>query len=415
MASRRERIQRRAKRLFGYWRAERRTLRQGLVALALSTLAGFVAGLTLQGMEGTLRALPGLLILIPAAVGMRGTIFGAIGARLGTQNAAGTFEISFRKGTPLRQNAEVAVLTTFSSSLWLAVLASAAGTASGKGSIGLGNLITISVVGGVLGSLLILGVTVALSVVSYRRGWDLDSVSTPMVTALGDMATLPTLYLATLLLHNHTVSGVMTAVCVAIGLLAAVRSYAVRDLVVRRVVVQMTAVILLTPLLDIVSGALQQGRLSELHRAPVLLALIPPFVSQAGALGGIFASRISSKLQIGVVTPKGFPEIPALVDASLVLILGLAVFAFIGVVAVALTSIGHHVIAPMTVIVSTEVAGMIAVPLTIILSYYLAVLSYRFGLDPDDQTVPIITSVMDLAGVVCLLFVMSVSGVLPHG
>jgi mgtE-like transporter len=116
-----------------------------------------------------------------------------------------------------------------------------------------------------------------------------------------------------------------------------------------------------------------------------------------------------------VVTPKGLPEIPALVDASLVLILGLVVFAFIGVIAVALTSIGHHVIAPVTVIVSTEVAGMIAVPLTIILGYYLAILSYRFGLDPDDQTVPIITSVMDLAGVVCLLFVMSVSGVLPHG
>ena len=40
-------LARRARRLLGYWRAERRTLRQGLVALALSTLAGFVAGLTL--------------------------------------------------------------------------------------------------------------------------------------------------------------------------------------------------------------------------------------------------------------------------------------------------------------------------------------------------------------------------------
>ena len=46
---------RRAQRLFGYWRAERRTLRQGLVALALSTVAGFIAGLTLSGIEGTLR------------------------------------------------------------------------------------------------------------------------------------------------------------------------------------------------------------------------------------------------------------------------------------------------------------------------------------------------------------------------
>ena len=90
-------IPRRARRLFRSLRAERRTLRQGLVALVLSTVAGFVAGLTLSGIGDTLRALPGLFILIPAAVGMRGTIFGAIGARLGTTNAAGTFEVSFRQ------------------------------------------------------------------------------------------------------------------------------------------------------------------------------------------------------------------------------------------------------------------------------------------------------------------------------
>ena len=60
-------------------------------------------------------------------------------------------------------------------------------------------------------------------------------------------------------------------------------------------------------------------------------------------------------------------------------------------------------------------AGLIVTPITIVLSYYLAIVTYRFGLDPDNQTVPIITSVMDLAGVACVLFVMSVSGVLPHG
>jgi hypothetical protein len=48
----------RAQRLFGYWRAERRTLRQGLVALVLSTGASFVAGLTLSHITGTLSALP---------------------------------------------------------------------------------------------------------------------------------------------------------------------------------------------------------------------------------------------------------------------------------------------------------------------------------------------------------------------
>ncbi|MBI3648111.1 MAG: magnesium transporter [Actinobacteria bacterium] len=414
-SARRVRIPRRAKRLFGYWRAERRTLRQGLVALALSTLAGFVAGLTLQGIGGTLVRLPGFLILIPAAVGMRGTIFGAIGARLGTENAAGTFEISFRRGGVLARNAEVAVLTTFSSALWLGLLAKLAAAASGQPSISLGDLITISVVGGVLGSAFILAITIALSVLSYRRGWDLDSVSTPMVTALGDMATLPTLYLATFLVRDHHVAVAASAACGAVALVATIRSFAARDRVVRRIVLEMTAVILLTPILDIVSGALQEGRLGELRGAPVLLALIPPFVSQAGALGGIFSSRISSKLQLGVVTPSGLPEVPALVDASIVLGLGVLVFALIGTVAVALSTLtGHMVAEPGLVILGTLVAGLIATPLTIVVSYELAVWSYRFGLDPDNQTVPIITSVMDLAGVACILFVMSVSGVL-HG
>ncbi|MGZ8579164.1 MAG: hypothetical protein ACXWWX_06500 [Actinomycetota bacterium] len=68
-------LARRAQRLLGSWRSEQRTFRQGPVALVLSSLAGFVAGLTLAHLTGTLTALPGLLVLIPAAVGMKGTIF----------------------------------------------------------------------------------------------------------------------------------------------------------------------------------------------------------------------------------------------------------------------------------------------------------------------------------------------------
>ncbi len=286
MSVRRRALRRRAKRLYGYWRAERRTLRQGLVALALSTVAGFIAGLTLSGISTTLEQLPGLLILVPAAVGMRGTIFGAIGARLGTTNAAGTFEVSRRRDGVLYQNVYVAIVTTLSSALWLAILAKLVASVFGEASISIWSFITISVVGGALGSVLILVITVGLSVLSYRRGWDLDSVSTPMVTALGDMVTLPTLYLATFLVRNPTVNLMVSTLCLAIAVYATVRAYAARDGVVRRIVLEMTGVILLTPILDILSGALQESRLSELVAVPVVLILIPPFVSQAGALGG---------------------------------------------------------------------------------------------------------------------------------
>lgn len=409
-------IPRRAKRLFRSLRAERRTLRQGLVALVLSTVAGFVAGLTLSGIGDTLRTLPGLFILIPAAVGMRGTIFGAIGARLGTTNAAGTFEVSSRKNGVLYQNVYVAVVTTFGSSIWLAVLAKVAGAAFGKPSISVWSFVTISVLGGALGSVFILLVTVALSVLSYRRGWDLDSVSTPMVTALGDMVTLPTLFLATYVVRDHTANAIISGICLVAALYAILRAYTVSAPIVRRVILEMTAVILLTPILDIFAGVLQEHRLIELTAVPVLLILIPPFVSQAGALGGIFSSRISSKLQIGVITPRGLPEPPALVDGTIVFALGVVVFSLIGIIAVGLATLtGHAPVSPGRVIAGALLAGLIATPVTIVFSYYLAIVTYRFGLDPDNQTVPIITSVMDLAGVACVLFVMSVSGVLPHG
>jgi mgtE-like transporter len=403
---------RRARTVWAYWRTERRTLRQGLVALVLSTLAGFLAGLTLAHLTGTLDRLPGLLVLIPAAVGMRGTIFGAIGARLGTASAVGTFEPNLARDGALYRNAYVAVVTTLSSALWLAVLARLASAAFGHPSISIWSLLTVSVVGGALGSAIILVVTVGMSVLSFRRGWDLDSVSTPMVTALGDMVTLPTLFLASLLLDDPRVNAVASGLCLLASGYAIVRSVTTRVPGVRRIVLEMTGVIVLTPVLDIVAGSLLQSREPDLLAYPAVLLLIPPFVSQAGALGGIFSSRVASKLQLGVIRPRGWPEPPALLDASLVVGSGLAVFALIGSAAfglAVLTHAGHPSLGAM--LGGTVLAGAMTLPVLLGVGYELAILTTRFGLDPDDHTVPIVTSVMDLAGIAAILVAMSIVGV----
>jgi mgtE-like transporter len=407
----------RARSIWATLRAERRTLKQGLVALTLSTFAGFVAGLTLAHITGTLEELPGLLVLIPAAVGMKGTIFGAIGARLGTANVAGLLERTLRPGGVLYRNVYVAVVTTFSSSLWLAVLAWMASSIFGEPSISIWRLATISIVGGGIGSALILMITLGLSALSSRRGWDLDSVSTPMVTALGDMTTLPSLFLATFLLRVDVLALAAGALSVAAALYAAVRSYTVADAVIRRIILEMTATILVTPILDVLAGSFLRAREGQLLAVPVLLALIPPFVSQAGALGGIFASRITSKLQIGVITPRGLPESPAVVDATIVSGLSIAVFALIGAVGYGLGVATNLEGMPAfsSLLGGTLLSGVVLTPITIVASYYLAVVTHRFGLDPDNQGVPIITSLMDLSGVAVVLFVMTSLGVLSHG
>ena len=204
-----------ARTLWRYLRAERRTLRQGLGALLLSTAAGIVAGVTLGSIRHTLLLLPSLFILLPAATGMKGTIFGAIGARLGTSSHAGLFEVSRERDSVLYQNVYAGIITSFSSSLYLAVLARASAAAFGLQSISLLDFITISVLGGVLGSAVQMALTVGLSVVSIRRGYDLDAVSTPIVTATGDMVTIPSLYLATFLVRVPWLNAVVASIAIA--------------------------------------------------------------------------------------------------------------------------------------------------------------------------------------------------------
>ena len=397
------RLARRARRLFGYWRSERRTLRQGSVALVLSTCAGFVAGLVLGSITGTLEKLPGLLVLIPASVGMRGTIFGAMGARFGTGVAAGIFEPTLERGSLLARNVSVGILSTLLSSFYLAAVAKLVASAFAKEAvISFWDLVTISVIGGVLASLIALVFTVGIAVVGFRKGWDLDAVSTPMVTAIGDMVTLPTLFLATLLVGNTTVN--------AVALVAAFRA----EVGVRRILLEMVAVVALSPLLDIFAGALLQAHSSGLQAVPAVLILIPPFVSQAGALGGILSSRLSSKLQLGVITPRGRPEIPAVVDGAIVISLGFLVFTAIGAVSWALSTLtAGPAPSAAALIGATLLAGAIVLPITLVVGYYVAVLTARFGIDPDNQGVPFITSLLDLAGVAAILLVMRTSGVLP--
>jgi mgtE-like transporter len=232
-----------------------------------------------------------------------------------------------------------------------------------------------------------------------------------MVTALGDVATLPTLFLASLLLETPALNAVASAACLVVASYATVRSYRSDVPGVRRIVREMTPVIVVTPILDILAGGLLQAHEPRLLAVPALLLIVPPFVSQAGALGGIFSSRIASKLELGVIRPHARPEPPALMDASLVIGVGLVVFALIGAVASVLSTATHLAgpgVGPL--IGGTVLAGTMTIPLAIAVSYGVAILTARHGLDPDNAGVPIITSVMDLSGVAALLVVMSAIG-----
>src|SRR5205823_13251128 len=98
---------------------------QGMAALLVSSAGDLVAGLTLGAITHTLEALPGLLVLVQAAIGMRGNIFGRLGNRLGTAIHTGQFSLARRRDTVVGQNVLASLALTLSISLALAILPTA--------------------------------------------------------------------------------------------------------------------------------------------------------------------------------------------------------------------------------------------------------------------------------------------------
>ncbi len=384
----------------------------GLGALLVSAATGLVAGVTLGSITGTLDELPGLLLLVPAAVGMRGNVFGALGSRLGTSVHAGTFRLSRRRGTLVGQNLEAAVLLSMGMALLLAVAAKGFAVAFGiHHSISIADFVVVSVVGGLIPIVVVMAITVGIAALSVRREWDLDNVAAPVVTAAADTVTLPSLFLATKLVSVAGVTPVLGALCALAGTVSLVRGMRSRLPLLRAIVRESVPVLFVAGLVSMLAGLTLDGRLEPLLRYPVLLVLIPPLLSLSGSLAGILAARLSSKLHLGLVDPHRFSLKPIGEDVVLVYLLAGIVFAVLGVATVLLGGL-LSMATPgwLDVVEATILAGLLATTLSAVVGYFGAVVTYRLGLDPDNFGIPIVSSASDLLGAIALMLSLVILG-----
>ena len=206
----------------------REVVGQSLVSLALNSSTSLVAGAVLGSITDTFERLPGLLVLVPAAIGLRGNVFAALGNRLSTAIHLGNFRLSLRRQSLMGQNVAASLVLTLMLSLLLAVVAKTVAVGLGvMNTISVLDLALISILGGALASLVVLVATILLAAGSVRYGWDLDNLTAPLVSTLGDVLTLPALFLASLLLDVDmlaTVLGVVLVVAVLTLFVAAWRS-----------------------------------------------------------------------------------------------------------------------------------------------------------------------------------------------
>jgi mgtE-like transporter len=382
----------------------------GFTALLISSLGDIMAGVTLGFMTNTLELLPGLMILIPPAIGMRGNIFGALGSRLGTSMHIGTFEMSLRKGSILRQNMEASLILTMVISFIMGVMAKAISTLLGVESISLQEFIFISVFGGVLAGLVLIVLNIIVANVGFRRNWDIDNISAPLLTAAGDIVTLPMLFLAAIIVINgkevilDQFYNIMVVLFFAVTLYLVYDALKRRDAETKRIFVHSAPVLIICILLDLGAGLTIEKQLTHLVAYPALLVLVPIFLEDSNALGGILTSRMSSLLHMGIMEKSKFPGKVSYENFAIIYIFAFWVFTLVSVTAHFVSlAIGLNSPGLVPMITLGLVAGLITVTVLNFLSYYVAVSTFMFSLDPDDHSIPVTSSAIDFIGSLALM------------
>ena len=388
--------------------------RQRFVALIIGVLIASSGGLVLALSEDTLSQLPGLLLLLPGAIALRGNIFGSMGSRLGTAAHMGTFGLSYRIDSVLIQNLLASGSLSLISSLILAVLAK--GTASAFGlspAMSLADFIVISVLGGVLSSIALAAVTVVLSVGSVKYEWDLDNVVAPLVTTTGDLLTVPSLIFVSYLADRSDLTNGLALVIALVSIIVLIFSLRTSLERFRRVFRQSIPVLGLAVILDLIAGFVVEKRLKDLLEVEAVLILIPAFLGIAGALGGILSSRLSTQFHLGMDDASPLPSRSSSRGAIDLSVLAVPIFIFSGVIA--------HLIAVLAdqstpgiakLILISAIAGSIVTLFVVAVAYYTTMGSFRFGLDPDTYGIPVVTSSLDLVGAFTVILAMVLTGVI---
>ena len=230
------------------------------------------------------------------------------------------------------------------------------------------------------------------------------------------VATLPALWAASYLAGLRIVTPVVGVVTAAFCLWASIRGIRSDLPLTRRVVRESIPVLFIAGLVDILAGTVVEARIEHFIAFPALLILIPPFLEDTNALSGILSSRLASKLHLGLIQARPFPQPLAWVDISITFLFAVVVFLMVGVSA-ELVSIATNRASPglASMVGISMTAGFFATIACSAVAYYGAVATYHFGFDPDNHGIPIGSSLMDLAGTLCLVAAILLFGVTAHG
>lgn len=176
-------------------------LKQSLPLLLLCGIGGIFAGNTLSLMIGIFERNPGLLVVVPGIIALRGNISTAFGSRLGSAYHLGIINKENMWNDELKQNVLGSIILSVFVSIVTGILAYATTVLFFHIYPNPVRLISIVLLAGIISGIILTGLTIIIIYLVFKHGYNPDNITGPALATVGDIITILCIFGSALLIE----------------------------------------------------------------------------------------------------------------------------------------------------------------------------------------------------------------------
>ena len=176
-------------------------IKQSLPLLILCGIGGVLTGSILGSMIEIFHRIPGLLVVIPGIIALRGNISTALGSRLGSAYHLGLINAENMWTDTLKQNVIGSLMLSILVSAIIGLLAYFTTFIFFQQQVNLLFILGTVLIAGIASGLLLTSFTIGIIYLVFKKGYDPDNITGPALATVGDITTMLCIFASAVLME----------------------------------------------------------------------------------------------------------------------------------------------------------------------------------------------------------------------
>ena len=359
----------------------------------LVDLGGLIAGILFSSSIAILNKNGWIISIYPAILSMRGVISGIFSGKLSTSLHLGIIYPSFRKNSEEFYHLIASIATLiFIGTIYISFISILYNFLVGRifNPIFLFNIIFTNMF---LSFIIISPITITVAFLSYKSGLlDPDYILYPVMSTIADII-VTLIYVTSIKIpYTYTYIPIFIEFIFGVIILLTYIRYREEDMY-RKMLRETILTLLIVSIIVGITGQVLSKILTIIGYMVEIVLIYPALIDTVGDAGSIIGSIATTRLALGTIGGR-FRDIKNMVTeitaSLLALIIMSLTYSIISQIYIGLS------ISKLFKIIMVVMAGIVSAGIVMIsISYFIAIVTFRFRLDPDNFVNPIESSIAD--------------------